>query len=57
VPVFQISAVARTGLEPLLNQIWQALDDLQTEQLEDETFHSSLEPIDLNATAPIPLNI
>jgi GTP-binding protein len=57
VPVFQISAVARIGLEPLLNQIWQSLDELQTEALEAETLNSSLEPIDLTAIAPTPLNI
>lgn len=31
-PVFLISAVARTGLDPLLQQIWQALDQLQQSQ-------------------------
>ncbi|MBW4470100.1 MAG: GTPase ObgE [Stenomitos rutilans HA7619-LM2] len=36
VPVFQISAVARTGLEPLLNQVWQSLEVLQAEALEAE---------------------
>lgn len=29
-PVFQISAVAHTGLQPMLQQIWQALDQLST---------------------------
>lgn len=29
-PVFQISAVAQTGLEPLLNQIWQTLDQMES---------------------------
>ncbi len=29
VPVFEISAVTRSGLEPLLNQIWQQLDAMQ----------------------------
>ena len=57
VPVFQISAVARIGLESLLNQIWQSLDELQTEALEAETLNSSLEPIDLTAITPTPLNI
>lgn len=32
-PVFQISAVARIGLEPLLNQVWQSLETLQAETL------------------------
>lgn len=30
-PVFLISAVTRTGLEPLLQQIWQNLDQLQSQ--------------------------
>ena len=28
-PVFVISAVTRSGLEPLLNQVWQRLDEMQ----------------------------
>jgi len=32
-PVFLISAVTRTGLEPLLQQIWQTLEQMQAGQL------------------------
>ncbi len=30
-PVFQISAVAQIGLEPLLNEVWQSLETMQAE--------------------------
>ena len=35
VPVFQISAVARIGLDPLLQKIWQSLDQLK--EIEEPT--------------------
>jgi GTP-binding protein len=35
-PVFKISAVARTGLDALMHQVWQALDELQLEEMEAE---------------------
>lgn len=38
-PVFQISAVAQVGLEPLLNQIWHTLDQL--DQRESSSTSSS----------------
>ncbi|PSB15886.1 GTPase ObgE [Phormidesmis priestleyi ULC007] len=41
-PVFVISAVTRSGLEPLLNQVWQMLDAMQAEA---EVEQASLIPI------------
>jgi GTP-binding protein len=35
-PIFAISAVTRAGLEPLLNQIWQVLEQMETEAATDE---------------------
>ncbi|HEY9907742.1 MAG TPA: GTPase ObgE [Thermosynechococcaceae cyanobacterium] len=35
VPVFLISAVSRSGLDTLMRQVWQGLDDLETEEAEE----------------------
>ncbi|MDX2216989.1 MAG: GTPase ObgE [Oculatellaceae cyanobacterium bins.114] len=32
-PIFRISAVARTGLDPLLQKVWQSLEEVQTEAI------------------------
>ncbi len=39
VPVFQISAVAQMGLDPLLQKIWQSLDQLTSTELPTLTEH------------------
>ena len=62
VPVFQISAVAGIGLEPLLNQVWRSLEALQTEAskadapLQAEESSMSLPIIDIDLMHPLPLN-
>lgn len=48
-PIFAISAVTRTGLEPLLAQIWQTLEHLQPEApLQIEHPESSEQPDSFN---------
>lgn len=42
-PVFVISAVAQLGLEPLLNQIWQTLDQLDQSSLQDQSEQPEVE--------------
>jgi GTP-binding protein len=42
VPMFAISAVSRTGLEPLLNQLWQMLEALEPEASQTESAASSI---------------
>lgn len=45
-PIFQISAVARTGLEPMLQEVWRSLDEInlqeaQTVELQQEHITAS----------------
>ncbi len=44
-PMFSISAVAQTGLEPMLNQVWQILDTLKSEKNIDALKLSAFLPL------------
>lgn len=47
VPIFAVSAVSRTGLDPLLNQLWQTLEALEPERSAEEIAPSEESSIDL----------
>jgi GTPase len=49
-PLFTISAVAQTGLEPMLNQVWQMLDSLKLTENDDGVKLSTVQPLLKNAT-------